>query len=353
MMTSGPLRALLLSFLVLFAGALFAADTLVTTDGDTLVGKFEKLEAGEVYFNSGALGTIKVPVAKVASLELDGERDATLRVGDDIKQQQSGKLLTRDGKLIFRAGGNETTIENFAGVNGINETLPDERPIWEVSALGSFSLTAGNTNTYSLGYRFDIKRTSKHNFMTWYGRGSYFQDRNLEEDPVRERKHHFGYLYRYIFDFRLTLEVTEDLYFNEFAGYHYRSITGIGPGYQILNDPKLWWNVAAHLTYTYEDQMGGAEDRGYLGARARTELDWVGVNDTLHVNFRSEVLFDFDEFKNINVNNSLLVEYKFGGYFTAGLLVEHSFDNLPPLEFKKHDFRLTFTIGISWSGRWI
>lgn len=347
------MRWLLISVLMVAATVLAAADKLTTTNGDVLLGTFDKLEAGHVHFTSPDTGTIKIPVEKVASLELDGEREVSLRTGDDIKQQQKGKLVTRDGKLVFVTSAGETRIDNLAAIKGVNETLPDERPLWEVSLLGTFALTEGNTDTYALGFRFDIKRHGKHNFQTLFGRGSYLEDTDLLEDQVRERRYDFGYLYRYIFDFRLTIEVTEDLSFNELAGYRWRSITGVGPGFQIIKEDRMWWNVAAHLTYTYEDLLNGGEDRGYLGARARTEFDWVGLSETLHINFKSEVLFDFDIIENVVVNSALLAEYKFGGYFTAGLLVEHAFDNEPTPGFFRNDFRFTFTIGISWSGRWV
>ncbi|MCC6464005.1 MAG: DUF481 domain-containing protein [Planctomycetes bacterium] len=333
-------------------GALFAADELTTTDGDKLVGTFEKLEGGEVHFKTTSSGVVKVPAAKVATLTLEKSLDARIRSSDDLKDQKSVKLASKGGKLVVtdELGERETELSRF---KGINEALPDERPVWDLSALGLLSWTEGNTETVSLGYRFDLKRTAKHNFQHLFARGSYLQDRTLEEDSVRERNHQVGYLYRYIFDFGLTIELTQDFYFNELGGYHYRSVTGLGPGYYILRQEKLWWYAAAHLTYTHEDLINGGEDRGYLGARARTEADWKGLGDSLHVNAKSEILFDFDETKNLQVNNALLVEYKFASYFSAGMLVEHWWDNIPAPGFDHHDFRFTFTLGFAWSGRWV
>ncbi|MCA8916544.1 MAG: DUF481 domain-containing protein [Planctomycetes bacterium] len=344
------LRFLLLLVLIC-APASLVADELTTTDGDTFVGKFEKLENGEVHFTSTSVGLVKVPVAKVATMDLDEERKVRVRTGESIKDQQDATISTEDGKLKVKLEAGELDVESLEGIKGIDETVPDERPEWSFDALLSFGWTEGNTRTYNLGYRFDIKRTTKHNYMTLFGRGSYFQDRNLKEDSVRERQHHFGYLYRYIFDFNLTVEVTEDLYMNELAGYHYRSITGVGPGYYIIRKPKMTWYVAAHLTYTKEDLINHTDDRGFFGARAKTEFDWVTAADMVHINAKSELLLDFAEFKNLVVNSSLLIEHHFASYFTAGLLIEHSWDNIPAEGFKHHDFRFLFTLGISWSGR--
>ena len=342
-------RLLVVLLAVLLAGPLLA-DELTTTEGDVLVGKFVKLEGGEVYFNTNAAGEVKVPADKVAGIKLDEERDARLRREGDIKNQEDVKILSKDGKLYFRTKDGEQEAD-LTALKGIDEQLPDERTKWDVSALGTFSWTEGNTRTYTLGYRFDIKRTTKHNFMTLFGRGSYFEDRLLDEDPVRERKHHIGYHYRYIFDFNLTVDLTEDMYFNEFAGYHWRSVTGLGPGYYIFRKENLSWHVGAHLTYTYEDQMAGADDRGYFGARLMTEFDMSSPGGMFHVNYKGELNFDFDETKNLTANESLLLEHKFLTWFTAGLLIEHAWDNLPPDGFKHHDFQFTISLGFSWSAR--
>lgn len=344
------MRKLLFVLLICLAAGALRADELTTTEGDVLVGKFVKLEGGDVYFDTAAAGEVKIPADKVAGITLDGERDARLRREGDIKNQEEVKLLSIDGKLYFRTKDGEEPADLMA-LQGIDEKLPDERTLWEVSALGTFSWTEGNTRTYSLGYRFDIKRTTKHNYMTLFGRGSFFEDRNLKEDPVRERKHHFGYHYRYVFDFKLTIDFTEDLYMNEFAGYHYRSITGVGPGYYIFRGERMNWHVGAHLTYTYEDQIAGAEDRGYLGARAMTEYDLTSPSGNFHLNYKGELLFDFDETKNVTGNQSLLLEHKIWTFMTAGILIEHAWDNLPPPKFKHHDFRFTLSLGFSWSAR--
>jgi hypothetical protein len=344
------LSRLLLVLLLVAAAVPVFADKLTTTDGDELVGKFVKLEGGKVYFKSKAAGEVQIPAEKVDGITLDEERDGRIRRADDIHEQEDVKLLSKGGKLYFRDKDGEQAAD-LSALKGIDEKLPDERAKWDVSALGTFSWTEGNTRTYTLGYRFDIKRTTKHDFMTLFGRGSYFEDRNLKEDPVRERKHRVGYHYRYIFDFNLTLDGTEDLYFNEFAGYHWRSVTGLGPGYYILRKEHLSWHVGAHLTYTYEDQLGGADDRGYFGARLMTEFDMSSPGGMFHVNYKGQLEFDFDETKNLTATESLLLEHKFLTFFTAGILIEHAWDNLPPDGFKHHDFQFTITLGFSWSAR--
>lgn len=344
---------MLSALLALCAGALTAqdADRLTTTGGDVLIGKFIKLEGGKVHFEAAKVGNVQVAPADIKEISLASAREVKWRTGDDVQRQESGTLSSRDGKLVLKDASGEREID-LSRFKGINETVPDERPQWDIGARLFFGWTEGNTETYSMGFRFDIKRTTKHNQNILYGEGNYLQDRLLDEDQVRRRDFAFGYAYRYIFDFNLTIDVTEDLYFNELAGFHWRSVTGVGPGYFIVRQPKTTLHAGAHLTYTYEDQMNGAEDRGYIGARARGEFETFQLDDNLHIKAVSEILFDFDETKNLVVNNSLLVEYKFAGYFTAGMLLRHTWDNIPPEGFRHHDFNFLFTLGFSWGGRW-
>src|SRR5690606_17022465 len=110
---------ILLAMLLMLAAPL-AADELTTTDGDKLVGTFEKLENGEVYFTTKSAGAVKVPVAKVASLSLDTTRKARIRTGDDIKAQQEAELSTRDGKLVVKLEAGELDVESLAGLKGID-----------------------------------------------------------------------------------------------------------------------------------------------------------------------------------------------------------------------------------------
>ncbi|MBX3472943.1 MAG: DUF481 domain-containing protein [Planctomycetes bacterium] len=337
----------------LFAASCMAVDELITKDGTRLVGTFDKLEGGNIHFTDSSAGALRIPVDKVAALNLEKEAKVKIRRGDDVQVQEDATIFTDKGILYVRGkeGGDEATP--LERLKGINETVPDTRAAWSASLIGSFGWTEGNTKTYSMGFRGDLKREGKSNSQGIYAEGHYLQDRNVKEQQVRQREYAAGYYYRYIFSFRLTIDLTEDVTFNELAGYHWRSTTGLGPGYYLVREDRLSAHIGAHVTYTYEDLMFGADNRSYWGARARGEIDWISANAMYHVNFKSEFLFDFDETKNLVVNNSLLAEAKLASWANAGLLVRHSWDNMPVPGFFRHDYSLTFTLGLTWSGRWV
>ena len=336
---------------LLFCGALAAQDKLTTTGGDVLNGKFVKLESGKIYFEADKVGKLEIPVGNVKDLSLGSSREVRWRTGDDAQKQEKGTLSSRDGKVYLKDASGEREID-LNKFKGIDETVPDIRPFWDIGVRFSFGWTEGNTQTYSMNFRFDIKRTSQVNVMSLFGEGNYFQDRRLDEDPVRRRDYALGYSYSYVFPFRLTIDLTEDLTMNELAGYHWRSVTGLGVGYYIIKDDNTQLHVAGHGTYTHEDLMFGAEDQHYFGARLRAMFETFQLDRSLHIKAKSELLFDFSEIKNLVVNSELLVEYKFLTYFTAGLLMRHTWDNIPPDGFFHHDFSFLVSIGFAWGGHW-
>lgn len=351
------MRTVLQALLVLLSSALMAdalaADELVTTDGTRLSGTFDKLEAGEVHFTDKTLGAVHLPADKVAKLTLDAEKQVRIRRGADIEHQEDAVIFTKDGELYVRAKDGQSETAALRNLRGINEAVPDTRALWSVNLIGLFGWTEGNTNTIAMGFRGDAKRETAHNVQGIYAEGNYLQDNNVEEQKVRRRDYATGYYYRYVFKFRLTIDLTEDLTFNELAGYHWRSITGFGPGYYFIRDDTKSLHAGLHLTYTYEDLIAGADNRGYWGARARAEFDCVSTDKLYHMNIRSELMLDFAEFKNVVVNTQLMAEARPEPWLSAGLLVRHSWDNMPTPGFFHHDLTVMFTIGLSWSGRWV
>ena len=340
-----------LMLVMLLCGALFGQDKLTTTGGDVLNGKFVKLEAGKVFFEAEKVGKLEIPVGNVKELVLGAARDVNWRVGEDAQKQEKGTLSSREGKIYLKDATGEREID-LSKFKGIDETVPDLSPFWDISARFAYGWTEGNTNTYSMNFRFDIKRTSQVNVMSLFGEGNYFQDRRLKEDSVRRRDYALGYSYSYVFKFGLTIDLTEDLTMNELAGYHWRSVTGLGVGYYIIKNDTTQFHVAGHGTYTHEDLMFGAEDQHYFGARLRAMFETFQLDRNLHIKAKSELLFDFSEIKNLVVNNEFLAEYKFLSYFTAGLLIRHTWDNIPTDGFFHHDFSFLLTLGFSWGGHW-
>lgn len=352
----GPWRTFLFAALLLCAPALSAEaaspplDTLRTVSGEFLRGKLLKLEGGNIIFQATDMGQVTVPVSRVAELILAEPRAARVRLSVDIRHQEQVTLSTRKGKVIIKDSGGEREL-TLGDIRGIDENVPAGDANWSVNGRAFASYLEGNVKNFSLGFRFDVARTTFEHEIKFFAEGNFLQDRLLKEDQVRRRDFAFGTSYRYNAPLRISCDLTEDYYINQFAGFHYRSITGTGLTYFPVRTPDLTFSVSAAATYVVEDLLNKAEDRKYVGARGRGEFDGWAESRTFHFRAFAEVLFDFEETKNITATFEALFEVKVFSYFTLGVSLRDVFDNLPPPSRFHHDLVVTAFLGVAFGGK--
>lgn len=325
-------------------------DTLKTVSGEFLRGKFLRLENGNVIFQTSDMGQVTVPVGKVGELALGAPRSARVRLSMEVRHQEQVTLSTRQGLVVVSDSGGERTYA-LASLRGIDETLPAGDANWSVNGRAFASYLEGNVENFSLGFRFDVARTTFDHEWKLFAEGNFLQDRLLKEDQVRRRDFAFGTSYRYNAPLRVSCDLTQDLYVNRFAGFNYKSITGTGLTYSPLREPEVRFSISAAGTYVIEDLINKAEDRRYFGARGRGEFDGWAEKRTFHFRAFAEVLFDFEEQKNITATFEALFEVKVFTYFTLGVSLRDVFDNLPPPKRYHHDLTLTAFVGIAFGGK--
>jgi len=325
-------------------------DTLKTASGEFLRGKFVRLENSQVIFQTTDMGQTTVPAGRVSELVLGAPREARVRLSVDIRHQEKVTLSTRKGRIVIKdnSGEREFSLSDF---KGIDENLPPGDANWSVNGRAFASYLEGNVKNFSLGFRFDIARTTFEHEWKLFAEGNFLQDRLLKEDQVRRRDFAFGTSYRYNAPLRVSCDVTEDLYINRFAGFNYRSITGTGLTYFPLREPEARFSISVAGTYVVEDLINKAEDRKYFGARARGEFDGWAEQRTFHFRAFAEVLFDFEEQKNITATFEALFEVKVFTYFTLGISLRDVFDNLPPPKRYHHDLTVTAFLGVAFGGQ--
>lgn len=350
-----PATCLLFLLILLLAPGLRAgdgakADTLRTGSGEFLRGKFLKLEGGKVHFQTTDLGTVQVPVERIEELALGAARKVRIRLGIDVRGQEEVTLSTRQGLLVVRGESGEREIR-LSEVKGIDETVPAGEATWSVSGRAFVSYTDGNTKNFALGYRFDVRRNTPLNEIKLFAEGNILQDRKLEEDQVRRRDYGMGLFYRYLAPFRMTCDLSQDLFINEFAGFHYRSVTATGLSYFPVREADASWSLSAAATYTVEDLIRKAEDREFFGARAGTEIDVWAEKRALHLRLKAEVNFDFEELKNVTALYEALLGIRAFEIFTLGISFRDVYDNLPPPKRFHHDVTISAVLGISWGGK--
>lgn len=347
---------MLLLIASLFASQLCAAeeppppDTLRTVSGEHLRGTLVKLENGNIIFKTTDLGQVTVPIGRVRELNLGVAREARVRTSIDVRNQRKVMLSTRSGRMILKEKDVERELP-LTDLKGIDEALPPGDANWSVTGRAFASYLEGNVKNFSLGFRFDVARTTFEHEFKLFAEGNFLQDRLLKEEQVRRRDFAFGTSYRYNAPLRLSCDLTEDCYINRFAGFNYRSITGTGLTYFPVREPDARFSVSTAVTYVIEDLLNKAEDRRYFGARARSEFDGWAEQRTFHFRAFAEVLFDFEETKNITATFEALFEVKVFTYFTLGVSLRDVFDNLPPPNRFHHDLTVTAFLGVAFGGK--
>jgi hypothetical protein len=338
----------------LLAPAAFGQDYLRTTDDETILGQFIKLQDGRVHFRSAALGTLRIEVERVADLQLEAARDVRIRTGDDVHAQQRARITARNGQVLIEQNGalRDMRLEDL---RGIDEDVPDvhtpvHRPRWDVSLRGFFTWTDGNRTNINLGYRFDIRRKTPVNEMRLFGQGQYIQDRQLDRDSVRQRNFAVGFRYSYISSAKISADLTNDTSWDTIRGHRVRSVTGLGSSYFLLNRPTSTLRVSVAGTWTYEDNVRGVDNRDYFGTRTGFEGEHFLDDRSLRLRYKAEFLTDFKDRDNYRSNSELLIEYKFLQYFTFGVSGRHVWLNDPPGTNVRNDIEGTATLGFTWGG---
>lgn len=103
------LRGCLLLLMLACASRLFAADTVLFTNGDRITGKLVRADAGQITFDSPMLGTIKIPWSKIQSLQTSrkfvvlGKKRAAMRGTLNADAKQIRITADPDGQLRFAA----------------------------------------------------------------------------------------------------------------------------------------------------------------------------------------------------------------------------------------------------------
>ncbi|MEE9311655.1 MAG: DUF481 domain-containing protein, partial [Planctomycetota bacterium] len=246
-----------LILLLLLPLSLSAADKVILVNGETMIGSFKKFEAGKVYFSSETAGDVEIDAANIASIDLENGIDIFVARSKDLTEQTEGKLTTKDGKLFLEEGGesSEIALTDFVA---LTVEKHDPRPDWTANARFYMQYKEGNTETTTLGGRFDIYRKTENTEARTYGEITYQDNRNIQgDDYITERNILLGARYSYIFDFKLAVDAYTDWRFDEFRGYRYKATFGLGPSYYVRKEPDSTIKVWGALTYNIEDNING------------------------------------------------------------------------------------------------
>lgn len=233
--------------------------------------------------------------------------------------------------------------EAAAGTDGVAALMSDKSVLeaqkdWETKISLGYELNNGNTESES----FTGAISTEKNLGVWRFNGkiegSYKEDKVKDANGNKIKEQTDGQaklkadLMRLIDEY--FVYVGEELTHDAIAGVKYRSITSLGVGVFLWDEPNFRFPISAGLAYVKEK---APKSDDYIALRLQEESTW-NVNNNLKVWQKFEVIPQIDDFDNVLINGEIGGEAKLTTTLslTMKLIIEYDsdpgFDNGVELE---------------------
>jgi len=245
-------------FVIAFAlGTLLApvaiADTVMTSDGSSFVGAIEQIADGKVVMSTQAAGVLTIDLSMVTGIMTDESVSIELASGDTLvgvvePAAEAGNVLVRSevGDISTAALSIALMWPKGAENPRVAAQLKAATPKWTAKLEGGITRTEGNTDTLEGHGRFDLKRKTTEDLLTFYLAGNYGEEnkRRTKNEYLGGIRYENNMTNRSFWYARMALEHDEferiDLRATVAAGFgHYwlkkadhELKTSIGPGYR-------------------------------------------------------------------------------------------------------------------------
>jgi len=284
------------------------ADTVVTTDGSRINGKLERMGADGAVIVTEFAGKLTIPFDKVSGVMTDDKVHVAFSSGDRL----IGKLAaTPDGAGVVvhsEIGDVPVAREKMSAVwpEGADSpevvTLKAEQtkklaavtPQWSAVLEVGGSRTEGNTDTLDARGRFDVKRKTDVDLLTFYLYGDY-----SENNKVRTKNEYGGGV-------RFEAKIRKDLFWytrlglehDEFENLDLRAEVAAGLAQYWVNKPDVELKTSLGAGYRHETYNNGTTNNDALidlGFDYRRDLrPWVQFT---HSTAYSPAWSDFGDYR--------------------------------------------------------
>jgi hypothetical protein len=222
-----------------------AKDWLVLKSGELLRGEIEYIRDEKVYFDSDELEDLKIDWSDVAGF--GSPRSNTYRFGND--EIVTGTAEMRGGVIRIDTG---TEIREFARSAFYSMIEGELREIDYWSLKGALGLTwrSGSSNQSDLTARIDVKReTSLTRILATY-ESAYSE---VESDEITDNQRLTSY-FAYFVTTRTSLAAPiVELYRDRVRNVDLRTTVAAGVGYDVVDRPRVEWNVLGGAGYQRTD----------------------------------------------------------------------------------------------------
>jgi putative salt-induced outer membrane protein YdiY len=241
------------------------ADEVLFKNGDRLQGRIVSMDAGELEIESTVAGTVKVPMAEVATFQTDEIAEVHFDDGTVVRQP----IATGDPGSIQLAPGGMVQVQPFA-LDRIEEINPPPGgPKWDLKITGAYEVNKGNTENSDAFAEVRLEReTELDEFMV---RARYRAKRETDEDTGNESTSERRYTARTQYNFKLT---------PIWYGYtnasgekdgpsdiDLRAVLGAGLGYRWFNTETTQIRFELGPSWVSENYSDATPDDNYVSSR--------------------------------------------------------------------------------------
>ena len=349
---AGRLSALLALTLAVSAGTLAAQDEqaaptppdrIVLSNGDALTGTFLQILGGSVQFESPILGELSIPLDNV--LDLQTNKAVTVVKKDDTTVERQIESIA-DGRIQF-SNNEDLPLDDLASIN------PPPPVKWTVNALVGLNFADGNTERRGANAEANITRRSKFDRLTGDVSWAYAEQATGTPEPggdgfsLTQRRITGGAQYDYFFNKKLfglaNVRATGD----ELANVELRFTTGLGAGYQWIENDNISFLTEAGLNFVSENFSDMTPDNDYVASRARYRVIW-SVLDNVQLDHGTLFLNSLEDPDDVLINKRTNINVALSDTLYTQFAWELDYDNTPAAGQERIDQRFFVSLGYSF-----
>lgn len=297
--------------LLMATGAI--ADTVMTSDGSTIVGNIEKIADGKLVLVTQAAGRLEIDLSMVTGISTDQGVSIELTSGDMLlgavePAAEAGTVIVRSEVGDISAATSDIALMWPEGAEHpkVAARLEAAQPKWTATLEGGVTRTEGNTDTLEGHGRFDVKRKTSNDLLEFYLAGNYG-----EENKRRTKNEYFGGIrYENNMTDRWYWYARTRLEFDEFEDIDLRATAAAGFGYYWLKQANHELKTGIGAGYRHESYDGGRTENDAvldLGLDYRRDIaDWLQFT---HSTTYSPDVEDFDNYR-LACDTALLLPLK-------------------------------------------
>jgi hypothetical protein len=278
------------------------SDWIQTTSGEWLKGELTRLRDRRLEFDSDEFDDVEIDQEDVAFFRLS--RPHTYRFRGTEIMRGTGEL--REGVIKIRTLANEVFERDAAALVSISRSAGGELERWTADVGLGATLRQGNTEQTEFSGSADIRRETALTRVRLDYTGTWTE----VEGSNTANNHRASAALDYFISWRFFVTLPSFEYFtDEFQNIKARYTPGLGVGYEIVDTPRVEWDVTGSVAYQrtiFETGSDAADDAALifgtdLELEITKDLDWdssyavqLVVTDLDKTNHHAESKLSFD-----------------------------------------------------------